>query len=532
LLSATDSQLRNVRILGCESTQNIDERLKQYVMPYANNLDGEDSPIPGTKADLPQRALYHFTSQIVSQTPKASTLEHTKLVEHSLAHVKQVKVPQRLKMTDDELVSTIIEFWNEANGKSAEMLKILRQKKGIACEQSRFGRLFKIAKRNKSKDGGTSARSITLRAIQTTQGNGVELFAFFIPGELITQIADISRIHRDDGDHLEGFQRKEIKRHVNSIVEYLDQEDVLFPNSITLALSPEIDFKFKSARGRDPEGSLETINAGTLSIPILEEGQRVAWIVDGQQRSLALAKAQRKGLNVPVVAFVASDLDTQREQFILVNKARPLPTRLINELLPEVDTHLPRDLATRKIPSALCTILNRDPESPFFRLIKQTSREDSETAVITDTAVVDMIRSSLSSALGILAQYKGLGSDPSDTEKMRKILLLYWGTVKEVFPDAWGRTPQESRLMHSAGIRAMGTLMDKIMVRAFSTTDPKLHIRESLKKIAPLCRWTEGVWDHIGLPWNEIQQTTRHVRLLSDVLTRLDYEMAIQRTLL
>lgn len=42
-----------------------------------------------------------------------------------------------------------------------------------------------------------------------------------------------------------------------------------------------------------------------------------------------------------------------------MNKAKPLPTRLINELLPEVDVLLPRDLASRKLPSELCNVLNR-----------------------------------------------------------------------------------------------------------------------------------------------------------------------------
>ena len=50
----------------------------------------------------------------------------------------------------------------------------------------------------------------------------------------------------------------------------------------------------------------------------------------------------------------------QREQFILVNKAKPLPTRLINELLPEVSAMLPRDLNARRLPSELCNLLNRD----------------------------------------------------------------------------------------------------------------------------------------------------------------------------
>jgi DGQHR domain-containing protein len=75
----------------------------------------------------------------------------------------------------------------------------------------------------------------------------------------------------------------------------------------------------------------------------------VAWIVDGQQRSLALAKADNPDIAVPVIGFVSDSLAIRREQFILVNKAKPLPTRLINELLPETgDILLPRDLQCPK----------------------------------------------------------------------------------------------------------------------------------------------------------------------------------------
>jgi hypothetical protein len=87
---------------------------------------------------------------------------------------------------------------------------------------------------------------------------------------------------------------------------------------------------------------------------------------------------------VPVVAFVAPDVATRRAQFILVNKAKPLPPRLINELLPEVDVQLPRDLSGRRIPSALCEMLNEDPDSPFHGLIKRISKPKAERAVVID----------------------------------------------------------------------------------------------------------------------------------------------------
>ena len=40
---------------------------------------------------------------------------------------------------------------------------------------------------------------------------------------------------------------------------------------------------------------------------------------------MALAQATSQNIAVPVVAFISDNLDVQREQFILVNKAKPLP---------------------------------------------------------------------------------------------------------------------------------------------------------------------------------------------------------------
>ncbi len=368
---------------------------------------------------------------------------------------------------------------------------------------------------------------IRVRALRTRQGDGLELYSFFIPGAKVSEIADISRIHRDHKEELQGFQRKEIKNHVKAIVEYLNQGNVLFPNAIILALAPEIEFK--QARGRAPEGALEVGEIGTLSIPVRKPGDRVAWIVDGQQRSLALSKSTNQSLPVPVIAFVAEDLETQREQFILVNKAKPLPSQLINELLPEVDRRLPRDLAIRRIPSELCNLLNRDPDSPFYGFIKRASTSGDKEAVISDTSVMDMISRSLGNPLGALSQFKGLGTEPSDVESMYKILVLFWNEVKTVFPEAWGRTPAKSRLMHGAGIKAMGVLMDRVVSRAMTSRNPQKAIRSALQSIAAQCCWTEGTWDDLGLGWREIQNVPRHVKALSEQLLRLDYAASQER---
>ena len=41
---------------------------------------------------------------------------------------------------------------------------------------------------------------IVLRALHTTQGEGLDVYSFFMKGSDIVKIADLSRIGRDDED--------------------------------------------------------------------------------------------------------------------------------------------------------------------------------------------------------------------------------------------------------------------------------------------------------------------------------------------
>jgi len=362
---------------------------------------------------------------------------------------------------------------------------------------------------------------LIVRALRTTQKSGIDTFSFFLPGSKLIDIANISRIEKDEDDNLKGFQRKEIKNHVNGIVEYLDEGDVLFPNAIILAL--DVDTQFKQARGTKPEGDESVADAGTLLIPYGKDGSKKAWVVDGQQRTLALSKTTNSNIPVPVVGFISPDLDVQRQQFIIVNKAKPLPARLINELLPQVSITLPRDLKLRKLPSELCNMLNSDPGSPFKDLIKRVSDENSLN-VITDSSIEKMIQKSLK-PLGILNQFKGIGNEQNDSEAMYKILVFYWSQVRKVFPEAWGLTPQKSRLMHNAGIKSMGVLMDQIMMRIESLPNPEKELLDSLNNIRPYCRWTSGTWDVLGLKWNEVQVLPNHINKLSEYLCRMERDL-------
>lgn len=360
------------------------------------------------------------------------------------------------------------------------------------------------------------------RAIRILQDREHPIYIFALTGEEIVRLADISRISRDEEGRLIGYQRPEVKRHIQNIVDYLNGDRVIFPNAIILALSSGVNFKQTRGPAVGESGFAVT---GTIEIPLPTDSQpKPAWIVDGQQRTYALAHSQKSNFPVPVTAFIADNVDLQRDQFLRINSAKPLPRGLIDELLPTVSTTLPANLAARKVPSAVCDILNNDPASPFHKLIRRSSdqRVKSPSAVITDTVVVQMLYESFTKPSGILFAYRNLATGYTDFPRIIKLLIAYWTAVKETFPDAWGLRPEKSRLMHGVGIRSMGCLMDRVM----SSIDPE-HPQASqlakseLQRISSRCKWTSGVWEDLGgIRWNELQNVPSHIRSVTNFLVR------------
>ena len=358
------------------------------------------------------------------------------------------------------------------------------------------------------------------RALRVTQTTDAPLYLMSLTARELGQIADISRISRDDAGDLIGYQRPEVRKHVQEITEYLDGDSVLFPNPIIIALPSTVSFSCSRGPGNDDICAV----AGTLKIPLPNgNGRKPGWIVDGQQRALALSRSRRQDFPVPVNAFVADSVELQRDQFLRINNTRPLPRGLVTELLPEIDTPLPPRLSLRQTPAALCDLLNRDAESPFFGLIRRPSggKEQRGKAVITDTIITDMLYESLTTPSGCLFPYRNPSNGETDFAGLWKALLMYWAAVRDTFPDAWGKPPTQSRLMHGTGIRAMGRLMDRLMAAIdLGHVEAAAQIRAELALLAPRCRWTSGRWEELDLRWNQIENLPRHKHDLSSFLIR------------
>jgi DGQHR domain-containing protein len=362
---------------------------------------------------------------------------------------------------------------------------------------------------SRRRDARSTARSETLElpALEIRQGRNRRLYSFAVDGKRLHDFCTVSRVSRHEGDGLSGYQRPEVQSHITQIKDYLESENPLLPNAIVVAFNPTVQF-------RPIPGSKPGISRmGTLVIPLDSEcpdSEKPGWIVDGQQRSAALRDARVDEFPVCVVGFVADGYEEQRQQFILVNATKPLPKGLIYELLPSTEGKLPLALSKRRLPSLISERLNYDQGSPLEGMIRTPT---NGTGVIADNSLLKMLENSLTD--GVLYNFE-------DIEDQLEVLKEFWDGVKRTFPEAWGKPPRLSRLMHGAGVISMGFLMDTISDR--NREQRKLTsklFQQELGTLRSVCRWTDGYWDFgngDSLKWNELQNVPRHIQLLSNYL--------------
>jgi hypothetical protein len=146
LLSLSDQDLSRTRLFGLSLKEALDVRLQKSVLPYDERLDGLGGVMVGTRSDFAQRAIKHFTTIILKRAQKHDLDEHASLVRQALEGCRVRSVPQRKRLFDEEIIELITKHWQSGVHNSSRLLRILRDEEKVACEQSRFVGLLKIAK--------------------------------------------------------------------------------------------------------------------------------------------------------------------------------------------------------------------------------------------------------------------------------------------------------------------------------------------------------------------------------------------------
>ena len=332
------------------------------------------------------------------------------------------------------------------------------------------------------------------RAIRARQSPSHEVLTFPARVGEILAFAEIDRAGRSDGGKLKGFQRPQIASHVKEIREYLKFEDAVLPNPIVVAFISGV--------------SVKVLDDSLVELRIERAKEKHGYVVDGQQRLSALSGLPDKDFEVFVSALICRSYDELRRQFVLINNTRPLPKALIYELLPSI-TELPERLSSRSTAAALTERLNYDHASSLRGLIFQHT---NPSGVIRDTAIQKVIMTS--AADGALREVMGAEDAP---ERAFQLISDFYGAVRDAFPAEWeGHTPKTSRLIHGAGIRAMGYVMDLLWERNVARS--RTAFREGLDCLVGNAAWTKGAWrfgpDEV-VPWKEVQNVDRQILKLA-----------------
>ena len=105
------------------------------------------------------------------------------------------------------------------------------------------------------------------------------------------------------------------------------------------------------------------------------------------------------------------------------------------------------------------------------------------------------------------------------------VVSEFWDAVSKTFKYAWNQPPQKSRLTHGVGIAAMGYVMDHMYCYEYATEEWTAdNVMTLLDKIKIKCAWTGGFWGFGSASnrrWNELQNTDRDIRLLTNYFRKL-----------
>lgn len=335
---------------------------------------------------------------------------------------------------------------------------------------------------------------MTYLAVCAKQSSEHKVLSFAASAADVLRFASIDRIGRDAQGELSGFQRPQVAAHIREIRDYLEKPDSVLPNPIVVAFTDRV--------------TVEDVGNGVVRLLIDTTAGAPGLVVDGQQRLSALADVDRD-FQVFVSVLICRDEAELRRQFVLINNTKPLPKSLIYELLPTVDK-LPSRLSRRSVAADITARLNFEKTALEGR-IKQHTWPDG---MIADTVMQKVIMESLNN--GVMRE---LIRGPKGIARCVRLVSNFFEAVKSTFYEDWHvQTPATSRLLHGAGIQAMGDVMEVLAQRAEARSVEEF--RQGIACLKGKTAWTSGEWNFEGevRRWKSLQNVNRDVALLKHYL--------------
>jgi DGQHR domain-containing protein len=339
-----------------------------------------------------------------------------------------------------------------------------------------------------------ASKTIEFNVLVANQSKSASVFCFVTNVQEIEKVARIERAGRSVMGKLTGFQRNQIAGHIREIRDYLGKPNAILPNALILGFTD----KAKLDVGKN--------GVGTLTVDVSRGAP--GWIVDGQQRFTALGEVNNPDFQVMVAGFICSSQKELNTQFILINNTKPLPRELVFELAAYLDG-LPVRMSNSQRATKVAEMLNVSQNSSLYGLIKGYT---SPNGVINASMVRKLVMNSI--ADGELRLYAR--DDRRLIEQGTSLISEFFYAVQHVFREDWeGHTQNTSRLLHGAGIVAMGYAMETLITMTGARN--RTQFADGLRHLKGKTAWTQGKWyfkDEVR-NWNGPQNVSQDVRQLS-----------------
>ncbi|MFV8752217.1 DGQHR domain-containing protein [Nannocystaceae bacterium ST9] len=350
-----------------------------------------------------------------------------------------------------------------------------------------------------------SFQRLRLTAIEADLGDGARRYQFTCDGRLIRSIARIDRLDAIAGT---GQQREEIRNHVDRIAEGIRGGNQI-PNSILLVLSDNLvadddsddapPSSFIVVHGVTDQVSIaipggravQTFRTVELDLPFRRaafDEEKAAVLVDGQQRTAALSMVdidEVPAFALSVNAVVASN-DEAKKIFQIANTTQKIQTQFSRALLASMDD-APGYLKNERVMALAAKLLAvSDAESPFYELVQYPGVKARR--LVAYNSLFHVISIFAGSALPL----------DGNAEALALTVKRAFNLVKREWPDAWGKKPTQSRLMHGVGLRAIASvLVGKLesLVEQYGDLDNAemwAELEQSISRLRQRIVWTDA----------------------------------------
>ncbi len=301
---------------------------------------------------------------------------------------------------------------------------------------------------------------------------------FYVGKMKSDDLMQISRVERREKN--KGIQRELSDYRVNEIARYCDDPDATFPTPIILSIVEKDLVKLEDTKdlfhafGLDNDVITQIAeNFGKIIRITYNDDYRLAEVLDGQHRLEGIKRANTINIELPIV--VMFDLTEEEKAYIFST---------INSNQTKVDKSLIYDLfelSTKRSPLKTCheiaRVMNLSNESPFKGKLKMLGKRKDEGELLSQGTFVEYLVGLISGdPKSDMIDYKN-GSIPKKDSRyvlrdyfldnrddiILKLLYLFFGQVKEVFPNEWNNS--KYILSKTTGYGAMLKLFREIIRR-------------------------------------------------------------------